>query len=69
MPSRSQVLHKTLFAPLIITIATNALFAAVVAAFLIHLGRSGWGSIKDARRRRPHRRDLDRTRSPSCWRR
>jgi small-conductance mechanosensitive channel len=32
-----QVIHKTLFAPLVITVATNALFAAVVAAFLIHL--------------------------------
>src|SRR5262245_15807352 len=33
----SQVVHKTLFAPLIITVATNALFAAVTAAFLTHL--------------------------------
>jgi potassium efflux system protein len=33
-----QVLHKTLFAPLAVTIATNALFAAAVAAFLAHLG-------------------------------
>jgi potassium efflux system protein len=32
-----QVVHKTLFAPLIITVATNALFAAVTAAFLLHL--------------------------------
>ena len=32
-----QVIHKTLFAPLIATIATNALFAAVTAAFLLHL--------------------------------
>jgi small-conductance mechanosensitive channel len=32
-----QVIHKTLFAPLIITVATNALFAAVTAAFLVHL--------------------------------
>jgi small-conductance mechanosensitive channel len=32
-----QVIHKTLFAPLITTIATNALFAAVTAAFLLHL--------------------------------
>src|SRR5271166_5228367 len=41
-----QVLHKTLFAPLIITIATNALFAAVVAAFLIHLAFR-LGRLKD----------------------
>ncbi len=53
-----QVLHKTLFAPLIITIATNALFAAVVAAFLIHLGVPV-GAAQGPRRRRPHRRDLD----------
>jgi len=33
----SQVAHKTLFAPLIVTVATNALFAAVTAAFLAHL--------------------------------
>jgi potassium efflux system protein len=33
----SQVVHKTLFAPLIITVATNAVFAAVTAAFLTHL--------------------------------
>jgi potassium efflux system protein len=33
----SQVVHKTLFAPLIITVATNAVFAAVTAAFLAHL--------------------------------
>jgi potassium efflux system protein len=32
-----QVIHKTLFAPLVITVATNALFAAAVAAFLVHL--------------------------------
>jgi potassium-dependent mechanosensitive channel len=32
-----QVIHKTLFAPLVITVATNALFAAVTAAFLVHL--------------------------------
>ena len=32
-----QVIHKTLFAPLIITVATNALFAATTAAFLVHL--------------------------------
>jgi potassium efflux system protein len=32
-----QVIHKTLFAPLVITVATNALFGAVVAAFLGHL--------------------------------
>jgi potassium-dependent mechanosensitive channel len=32
-----QVTHKTLFAPLIITVATNALFAAVTAAFLVNL--------------------------------
>src|SRR5262249_61034638 len=32
-----QVLHKTLFAPLIITVATNVLFAAVTTAFLISL--------------------------------
>jgi len=32
-----QVVHKTLFAPLIITVATNAAFAAVTAAFLTHL--------------------------------
>jgi potassium efflux system protein len=32
-----QVIHKTLFAPLIITVATNALFAAVTTAFLINL--------------------------------
>jgi hypothetical protein len=32
-----QVVHKTLFAPLIITVATNALFAAATAAFLVHL--------------------------------
>jgi potassium efflux system protein len=33
----SQVVHKTLFAPLIITVATNALFAAITAGFLTHL--------------------------------
>ncbi len=33
----SQVAHKTLFAPLIITVATNALFAVVTAGFLAHL--------------------------------
>ena len=32
-----QVIHKTLFAPLVITVATNALFAAATAAFLVHL--------------------------------
>jgi potassium efflux system protein len=32
-----QVVHKTLFAPLVITVATNALFAATTAAFLVHL--------------------------------
>src|SRR5262249_5649263 len=32
-----QIMHKVLFAPLIVTIATNALFAAVTAAFLLHL--------------------------------
>ena len=32
-----QVIHKTLFAPLVITVATNALFAAAVAGFLGHL--------------------------------
>ena len=38
-----QVVHKALFAPLIITVATNVLFAAVTAAFLsdliVRLGR------------------------------
>jgi potassium efflux system protein len=38
-----QVIHKALFAPLIITVATNVLFAAVIAAFLsdliVRLGR------------------------------
>ena len=38
-----QVVHKALFAPLIITVATNALFAAVTAGLLsnlmVHLGR------------------------------
>ncbi len=33
----SQVVHKTLFAPLIITVATNAVFAAITAGFLMHL--------------------------------
>jgi small-conductance mechanosensitive channel len=33
----SQVMHKTLFAPLIITVATNAVFAAITAGFLTHL--------------------------------
>ena len=33
----SQVVHKTLFAPLIITVATNALFAAITAGLLTHL--------------------------------
>jgi potassium-dependent mechanosensitive channel len=32
-----QVIHKVLFAPLVITVATNALFAATTAAFLVHL--------------------------------
>lgn len=32
-----QIVHKTLFAPLTVTVATNALFAAVTAAFLTHL--------------------------------
>jgi potassium efflux system protein len=32
-----QVVHKVLFAPLVITIATNTLFAAVVAGFLVHM--------------------------------
>ncbi len=32
-----QVVHKTLFAPLVVTIATNALFAAVTTAFLVSL--------------------------------
>jgi potassium efflux system protein len=32
-----QVIHKILFAPLVITVATNALFAAATAAFLVHL--------------------------------
>ncbi len=43
-----QVVHKTLFAPLVVTIATNALFAAVTAAFLIHLVVR-LGQIKRAR--------------------
>ena len=33
-----QVVHKTLFAPLAVAIATNALFAGAVAALLVHLG-------------------------------
>jgi potassium-dependent mechanosensitive channel len=32
-----QVVNKTLFAPLVITVATNVLFAAAVAGFLLHL--------------------------------
>jgi potassium-dependent mechanosensitive channel len=32
-----QIVNKTLFAPLSVTVATNALFAAVTAAFLSHL--------------------------------
>jgi small-conductance mechanosensitive channel len=32
-----QIVHKTLYAPLSVTVATNALFAAVTAAFLSHL--------------------------------
>jgi small-conductance mechanosensitive channel len=32
-----QIAHKTLYAPLTVTVATNALFAAVTAAFLSHL--------------------------------
>jgi small-conductance mechanosensitive channel len=32
-----QIIHKTLFAPLVITIATNALFATATAAILFHL--------------------------------
>ena len=32
-----QLVHKTLYAPLSVTVATNALFAAVTAAFLSHL--------------------------------
>jgi potassium-dependent mechanosensitive channel len=32
-----QVVHKVLFAPLVITVATNALFAAVTTAFLVSL--------------------------------
>jgi potassium-dependent mechanosensitive channel len=34
-----QVIHKILFAPLVVTIATNALFGATTAAFLLHLVR------------------------------
>src|SRR5258707_9810585 len=43
-----QVIHKTLFAPLVITVATNALFAAATAAFLVHLVLR-LGSIKKNR--------------------
>src|SRR6476660_516393 len=43
-----QVIHKTLFAPLVITVATNALFAAVTAALLVHLVLR-LGSIKKNR--------------------
>lgn len=43
-----QVLHKILFAPLIITIATNAMFAGAVAAFLGHLAFR-LGRIKNLR--------------------
>jgi potassium-dependent mechanosensitive channel len=32
-----QVTHKTLFAPLVLTVATNVLFAAATVAFLLHL--------------------------------
>jgi potassium-dependent mechanosensitive channel len=32
-----QVVHKILFAPLVVTVATNALFAAVTTAFLVSL--------------------------------
>jgi potassium efflux system protein len=32
-----QVAHKTLFAPLVLTVATNVLFAAAMVAFLVHL--------------------------------
>ena len=32
-----QVAHKTLFAPLAVTVATNTLFATFIAAFLLHL--------------------------------
>src|SRR4051794_783404 len=32
-----QVIHKILFAPLVVTIGTNALFGAITAGFLIHL--------------------------------
>jgi small-conductance mechanosensitive channel len=34
-----QVLHKTLFAPFVLGIATNALFAAAIAVMLVHLVR------------------------------
>ena len=38
-----QVVHKVLFAPLIVTVATNALFGAVAAAFLSDfIFRLGW---------------------------
>jgi small-conductance mechanosensitive channel len=43
-----QVLHKVLFAPLVITIATNALFAAATAGFLAHLAFR-LGRIKNLR--------------------
>jgi potassium efflux system protein len=43
-----QVIHKILFAPLVITVATNALFAAATAAFLVHLVLR-LGSIKKNR--------------------
>jgi small-conductance mechanosensitive channel len=42
-----QVVHKVLFAPLVITVATNVLFAAIVAGFLIHLAFR-LGRIKQA---------------------
>ena len=42
-----QVVHKVLFAPLVITIATNTLFAAVVAGFLVHMAVR-LGHIKNA---------------------
>ena len=43
-----QVIHKTLYAPLIVTIATNALFAATTTALLLHLVMR-LGKIKRAR--------------------
>jgi potassium-dependent mechanosensitive channel len=43
-----QVLNKVLFAPLVITIATNALFAAAMAGFLAHLAFR-LGRIKNLR--------------------